>query len=137
MLFERSDAFWRSALNLCSDMLFLSSSSFNVLLAIYKATFGTHLFARFFSTYSGHNSFTIHSPFVLSPSNFISHNSFLPTVGQNSQESGGHSLNRLLVRSHRSLIRLLRTARFARALRCAHSFARLLTHSLPSLWESV
>ena len=44
----------------------------------------------------------------------------------------GHSLVRSLVRSHRSLIRLLRTARFARALRCAHSFARALrcAHSL-------
>ena len=47
----------------------------------------------------------------------------------------GHSL-RSLVRSHRSLIRLLRTARFARALRCAHSFARSLTRSLRSSWES-
>ena len=47
----------------------------------------------------------------------------------------GHSLVRSLVRSHRSLIRWLRTARFARALRCAHSFARSLTHSLPSSWE--
>ena len=37
------------------------------------------------------------------------------------------------VRSHRSLVRLLRTARFARALRCAHSFARLLTLLTPSL----
>ena len=35
----------------------------------------------------------------------------------------GHSLVRSLVRSHRSLVCLLRTARFARALRCAHSFA--------------
>merc|ERR1711951_261612 len=47
----------------------------------------------------------------------------------------GHSLLRSLVRSHRSLIRLLRTARFARALRCAHLFARSLTHSLQSSWE--
>ena len=47
----------------------------------------------------------------------------------------GHSLVRSLVCSHHSLIRLLRTARFARALRCAHSFARSLTHSLPSSWE--
>ena len=31
---------------------------------------------------------------------------------------------------HRSLIRLLRTTRFARALHCAHSFARSLAHSL-------
>ena len=48
----------------------------------------------------------------------------------------GHSLLRSLVRSHRSLIRLLRTARFARALRCAHSFACSLTRSLQSSWES-
>ena len=33
------------------------------------------------------------------------------------------------------LMRLLRTARFARALRCALSFARSLTHSLPSSWD--
>ena len=44
----------------------------------------------------------------------------------------GHSLVRLLVRSHRSLVRSLRTARFARALRCAHSFARSLTSLTPS-----
>ena len=43
-----------------------------------------------------------------------------------------NSFIRSLVRSHRSLIRLLHTARFARALRCAHSFARSLTHSLTS-----
>ena len=48
----------------------------------------------------------------------------------------GHSLVHLLVRLHRSLIRSLRTARFARALRCAHSFACSLTPSLPSSWES-
>ena len=42
----------------------------------------------------------------------------------------GRSLLHSLVRSHHSLIRLLRTARFARALCCAHSFARSLTHSL-------
>ena len=35
----------------------------------------------------------------------------------------GHSLVRLLVCSHHSLVRLLRTARFARALHCAHLFA--------------
>ena len=45
----------------------------------------------------------------------------------------GHSLVRSLVRSHRSIVRLLRTARFARALRCAHSFARSLTSLTPSL----
>ena len=45
----------------------------------------------------------------------------------------GHSLVRSLVPSHRSLVRLLRTARFARALRCAHSFARSLTSLTPSL----
>ena len=42
----------------------------------------------------------------------------------------GPSLLCSLARSHRSLIRLLRTARFARALHCALSFARSLTHSL-------
>ena len=42
----------------------------------------------------------------------------------------GHSLLCSLVRSHRSLICLLRPARFARALRCAHSLARLLTPEL-------
>ena len=35
----------------------------------------------------------------------------------------GHSLIRSLVRPRRSLVRLLRTARFARTLRCAHSLA--------------
>ena len=45
----------------------------------------------------------------------------------------GHSLVRSLVRSHRSLVRLLRNARFARALPCALSFARLLTSRTPSL----
>ena len=45
----------------------------------------------------------------------------------------GHSLVRSLVRSHRSLVRLLRTVRFARALRCAHSLARSLTSLTPSL----
>ena len=41
----------------------------------------------------------------------------------------GHSLVRSLVHSHHSLMGLLRTARFARALRCADSFARSLTFS--------
>ena len=45
----------------------------------------------------------------------------------------GHSLDRLFVRSHRSLVRLLRTARFARALRCAHSLTRSLAHFAHSL----
>ena len=48
----------------------------------------------------------------------------------------GHSLVRSLVCSHRSLTRLLRTVRFARALRCAHLFARSLTHLLLSSWDS-
>ena len=47
----------------------------------------------------------------------------------------GHLLLRSFVESHHSLIRLLRTARFARALRCAHSFAHSLTRSLRSSWE--
>ena len=37
------------------------------------------------------------------------------------------------VRSHHSLVRLLQTARFARALRCAHLFARSLTSLTSSL----
>ena len=40
---------------------------------------------------------------------------------------------RSLVHSQRSLLPLLQTARFARALRCAHSFARSLTSLTPSL----
>ena len=47
----------------------------------------------------------------------------------------GHSLFRLVVRSHRSLICLLRTAHFACAGRYAHLLARLLTPSLRSSWE--
>ena len=69
----------------------------------------------------------------------ISLNNDQCTVGSMTMKSTrrvrGHSLLRSLVRSHRSLIRLLRTARFARALRCAHSFARSLTRSLRSSWE--
>ena len=42
----------------------------------------------------------------------------------------GHSLVRSLVRSHRSLVRLLRTACFPCALHCAYSFACSLTSSL-------
>ena len=38
--------------------------------------------------------------------------------------------------SHRSLLRLLRTARFTRALHCAHSFTPWRTHSLPS-WDMI
>ena len=45
----------------------------------------------------------------------------------------GHSLVCWLVCSHRSLLCLLQTARFARALRCAHSFTRSLTSLIPSL----
>ena len=37
-----------------------------------------------------------------------------------------------LIRSHYSLVLLLHTAHFAPALCCAHSFVRLLTHSLLS-----
>ena len=47
----------------------------------------------------------------------------------------GHSLPRSHVRSHCSLINLLRTARFARLLPSAHSFARLFTRLLRSSWE--
>ena len=45
----------------------------------------------------------------------------------------GHSLVRSLFRSHHSLVRLLRTTRFIHALRCAHSFIRLLILLTPSL----
>ena len=45
----------------------------------------------------------------------------------------GHLLLRSLLRSHRSPIRSLRTARFT--LRCAHSLANLPTNSLQSSWE--
>ena len=38
------------------------------------------------------------------------------------------------VRSHRSLVHLLRTARFARALHCAHSLTRSLTPLLVGQW---
>jgi len=52
------------------------------------------------------------------------------TVGRMTMKSTrrvlGHSLLCSLIRPHCSLIRLLRTAR---ALRCAHSFSRSLTHS--------
>ena len=58
---------------------------------------------------------SVHFLFVIVTSSF-SHR----TVGQNCMKSTrgvlGHSLVHLLVRSHRSLIRLLRTARFARPL---------------------
>ena len=47
-----------------------------------------------------------------------------------------HSLIRSLVHSHRTFIHFLRTARFAPALRCAHSFICSLAHSLaPELME--
>ena len=52
-------------------------------------------------------------------------------VGQISPESGRkYWATRSSVRSHRSLIRLLWTARFARALHCTYSFARAQTPSL-------
>ena len=47
----------------------------------------------------------------------------------------GHSLLCSHVRSHCSLIRLLRTASFARSRAPLHSFVRLLTHSLRSSWK--
>ena len=46
----------------------------------------------------------------------------------------GHSLVRSLVRSHHSLVRLLQTACFARALRCAHSFAHSLARGKVNFW---
>ena len=45
----------------------------------------------------------------------------------------GHSLVHLLVCSHRSLVRLLRTSRFGCALCCAYSLACSLTSLTPSL----
>ena len=50
----------------------------------------------------------------------------------------GHSLVHSLVCSHRSLVCLLRTARFARALRCTHSFVRShrSLRSFTRSWES-
>ena len=51
------------------------------------------------------------------------------TMGNMTSESTRGVLDHSLVCSHCSLIRLLRTARFARALHCAHSFARSLTRS--------
>ena len=47
----------------------------------------------------------------------------------------GYSHINLLVYSHRSLIHLLHTACFARALHCAHSSACMLTHLLMELME--
>ena len=57
------------------------------------------------------------------------------TVVHNSQESGRTfwATRSSICSFAHSLICLLRTARFARALRCVYLFARLLTHSLPSL----
>ena len=42
---------------------------------------------------------------------------------------------RSLIRPQRSLFHLPCPASFAHALRCAHSFVRLFTHSLLSLWQ--
>ena len=56
------------------------------------------------------------------------------TMVDNSQEYRlQYWATRSSVRLHRSLILLLRTARLARALRCAHSLARSLTLLIPSL----
>ena len=63
--------------------------------------------------------FSIECKFVMG------HNFFCSAKNQN-----------MLVRSHRSLIHLLRTACFARALRYAHSFVRSLTRVLLNLWRS-
>ena len=48
----------------------------------------------------------------------------------------GHLPIRSPIHSHRSLVCLLRTARFAQALRTTHSFAHVLTHLLLSSWDS-
>ena len=56
------------------------------------------------------------------------------TVVQESHESRHkHWATCSSIHSHRSVIRLLRTTRLARALRCAHSFARSLTLLICSL----
>ena len=49
----------------------------------------------------------------------------------------GHSLLRSLVRSHRSLICLLRADCFARALHCAHSLIRSPTYSFQISWALI
>ena len=54
------------------------------------------------------------------------------TVGRMTMKSTHRILGHSLLCS---LVRLLRTACYARAVRCAHSFARSLTHSLRSSWE--
>ena len=46
----------------------------------------------------------------------------------------GHSLHRSLVHLHHSLVCFFRPAHFARALRCAHLFARSLTPLLERKW---
>ena len=57
------------------------------------------------------------------------------TVGQNNQKSRcKYWATCLSICSHHSLVHLLRTACFTRALPCAHLFARSLS-SLSSLWE--
>ena len=54
-------------------------------------------------------------------------------TAKNRDVSTGPLARPLLVRSHRSLVRLLRTACFARALRCALCCARSLTLLIPLL----
>ena len=49
----------------------------------------------------------------------------------------GHSLVRSLIRSHRSLVCLLRTARFARAHRYTHSLAHSLAHGKVNDWMPI
>ena len=58
------------------------------------------------------------------------------TVIQDFFEIGIVSNGPLLVRSHRSQVHLLCTARFTRALRCSHLFTRSLFHSILSPWDS-
>ena len=77
------------------------------------------------------NSFRNHRPKVWSRQ--TSDVSLDPTLDKMTTKSTSRvldrSLLRSLVRSQHSLIRLLRTARFACSHRCAHWFARSLTHS--------
>ena len=64
----------------------------------------------------------------------LQQSNFRRTVGRNNQESRlKYWATRSSVRSHRSLVCLLRTACFTRALHCAHSLARLLTSLTPLL----
>ena len=83
------------------------------------------------SFHGGHASSAAATVF---PSSSSSSSSNQGTVGQNDQKSRRNFwATRSSVRSHRSLVRWLRTARFATALRCAHLFACSFTSLTPTL----